>query len=146
MNEGIARRGVLALAASGFAASAAASEPASDLEEALRIYERATLGSDIAALDELVVEDFILVNSDTSVQDKQSFLADFAVPGFRVDAYAIEQPFHRALDNAALTGGVLRLGWTLSGERHARNLRVAHVWSRREGRWRLLYTQLTRAP
>jgi ketosteroid isomerase-like protein len=145
--EGIARRALLALAASGAVATNAwAAEPPGDLAQALSIYERATLRSDISALADLVAEDYVLVNSDTTVQGKQSFLADFTVPGFAVNTYAVEQPFQRIWDDAAITGGLLHLGWTLGGERHGRVLRVAHFWNRSDGRWRLAYSQLTRVP
>jgi ketosteroid isomerase-like protein len=145
--EGVARRALLVLAATGAVISSArAAELPDDLAQALNAYERATLSGDIPALAELVAEDYVLVNSDTTVQDKPSFLSDFAVPGFMVNTYAIEQPFQRIWDNAALTGGLLHLGWTLGGERHSRDLRVAHFWDRSGGRWRLVYSQLTRVP
>jgi ketosteroid isomerase-like protein len=48
--------------------------------------------------------------------------------------------------NAALTGGVFNLGWTQEGRHQNRRLRIAHVWSKKDGRWRIAYTQLTRVP
>jgi hypothetical protein len=41
-------------------------------------------------------------------------------------------------------GAVAALVALLAGQRHSRELRIAHVWVKREGRWRLTYTQLTR--
>ncbi len=43
--------------------------------------------NDIVALGDLVAEDYLLVNSDSTLQDKPSYLADFAVRGFRIDPY-----------------------------------------------------------
>lgn len=117
-----------------------------ELAQAVQAYDQATVGNDVAALDALVSDDYMLVNSDTSVQDKQSYLADFKVPGFRVEPYVVEQPFQRIWGDAALTGGLQHLVWTQDGRRHSRWLRVAHVWTRQAGRWRLAYTQLTRVP
>jgi ketosteroid isomerase-like protein len=88
----------------------------------------------------------MLVNSDSSLQDKQSYLEDFKVPGFKLDPYVLEQPTRRAWDNTALVAGVVNLSWTLDGQRHVRRLRIAHVWTKQQGRWRLAYTQLTRVP
>lgn len=107
---------------------------------------RATISNDIATLERIVAEDYLLVNSDSSLQDKQSYLDDFKVPGFKVDPYVVEQPVRKVWGDTALTGGLLNLGWTLDGEHHRRLLRVAHIWARQDGRWRMTYTQLTRVP
>lgn len=142
------RRALLAMATilAASPAFAQGSTPAPDLARAWRDYDQATMRSDVAALAALVTDDYMLVNSDTSVQDKSSYLADFRVPGFRIDPYVIEQPFQRIIGDAALTGGLFQLGWTQDGRRQSRRLRVVHVWTRQAGRWRIAYTQLTRVP
>lgn len=122
----------------------AAAPVPSDLARAVAAYDRATVAGDTAALARLVRDDYLLVNSDASVQRKASYLADFRVPGFHIDRYALTRAFARATGDAALTGGLLRLGWTQAGRRHARTVRIAHWWIRERGRWRLAYTQLTR--
>lgn len=128
-------------------ASAAGDDPAPpDLEQAIDAYNRATIAGDVEALSDLVTDDYRLVNSDSSVQDKPSYLADFRVPGFRLDPYAVEQPFRRVWGDVALAGGSMRLSWTLGGRREQRHLRFVHAWRRQDGRWRLAYSQLTRIP
>ena len=118
----------------------------SELDQAVSAYNRATVSNDTTTLAELVTDDYMLVNSDTTLQDKRSYLSDFEVPEFRVDPYVIEQPFQRIWGEAALTGGLFRLGWTQGGRHQSRRLRVAHVWTRQEGRWQIVYSQLTRVP
>src|SRR5688572_18942717 len=118
----------------------------SDLDAAVRAYDEATVRNDVATLAQLVADDYMLVNSDSSLQDKQSYLQDFKVPGFKLDPYELQQPVRKLWGEAALLAGVVRLSWTLDGAHHARLLRIAHVWTRRDGRWRLSYTQLTRIP
>ena len=156
-NPDLARRTILTMAATAPVLAMGLALPAlaqaadgaalpADLASAWDAYNRATIRSDVATLDALVTADYALVNSDTSVQDKPSYLADFAVPGFRVDPYEIEQPMHRIWGDAALTGGLFDLGWTQDGRHHNRRLRVAHVWIRQNGTWRLAFTQLTRVP
>lgn len=125
------------------AAPAPAALPAG-LARAVAAYDRATVAGDTAALARLVTDDYVLVNSDASVQGKASYLADFRVPGFRIDRYRIEQPLVQVNGAAALTGGLMRLSWTQAGARHARTLRIAHWWVRHAGGWRIAYTQLTR--
>lgn len=123
---------------------AAPSPLPADLVRAVAAYDRATVAGDAAALAGIVTDDYVLVNSDASVQGKASYLADFHVPGFRIERYRLTRPIARVSGDAALTGGLLRLGWIQAGRRHARTLRIAHWWVRRGGRWRLAYTQLTR--
>jgi ketosteroid isomerase-like protein len=118
----------------------------SDLDDAVRAYDQATVHNDVAALAQLVCDDYTLVNSDSTLQDKASYLEDFRVPGFKLDPYALEQPVRRVWGDTALVAGLLNLSWTLHGEHHTRLLRIAHVWTKLEGRWRLAYTQLTRVP
>jgi len=127
-------------------ASRAADTLPTGLAKAIEDYDRATVSNDIAALANVVADDYVLVNSDSSLQDKQSYLEDFKVPGFKLDPYELQQPVHRVWGDAALLAGVVRLSWTLKGEHHTRLLRIAHVWARHERRWRLAYTQLTRIP
>jgi ketosteroid isomerase-like protein len=143
----LTRRMLLASAAVApalISGEAAAAE--SDLDAAVRAYDEATVRNDIATLAQLVADDYLLVNSDSSVQDKQSYLEDFKVPGFKLDPYVLEQPARRVWGNSALVAGVVNLKWTLEGRRHVRRLRIAHVWTKQQGHWRLAYTQLTRVP
>ena len=152
------RRSLLAMAAISpalvAAGAASATEPASaqaaelppDLAMAMSEHEQATLGNDVAILGNLVAEDYLLVNSDSTLQNKQQYLDDFNVPGFRIDPYTVEQPMLKVWGDVALTGGLLHLGWTQDGKHQERLLRIAHVWARDDGHWRLTYTQLTRVP
>lgn len=117
-----------------------------ELAAAVAEYRRATMRNDVAVLATLVADDFILVNSDASLQAKPSYLADFALPGFKIERYEMEQPAHAVWGDTALVHGLLRLAWTQDGRRHTRMLRIAHVWRQCDGRWRLAYTQLTRVP
>jgi ketosteroid isomerase-like protein len=118
----------------------------SDLAAAVRTYDEATVRNDVATLAKLVADDYVLVNSDSSLQNKQSYLEDFKVPGFKLDPYVLEQSVRRLWGDTALVAGLVNLSWTLDGRNHARRLRIAHVWTRQDGRWRLAYTQLTRVP
>lgn len=117
-----------------------------DLVRAIEAYDHGTLQNDVTALSEVIADDYLLVNSDGSVQNKAEYLADFHLPGFEIDPYVIEKPMHKAWGATALTGGQLHLRWTQDGARHERWLRIAHVWTRQNGRWQIRYTQLTRIP
>jgi ketosteroid isomerase-like protein len=137
---------VIGLAGLPTSARAAGAEIPSDLAQAWADYDRATMLKDVAKLADLITDDYMLVNSDSSVQDRASYLADFRVPGFKLDPYEIRQPLQKMLGDSALTGGVFNLGWTQNGLHQHRHLRFVHVWSKQDGRWRIAYTQLTRIP
>ena len=119
---------------------------APDLDAAVRAYDLATVHNDVAALAELVCDDYVLVKSDSTLQDKSSYLEDFKVPGFKLDPYELQQQVLKRWGESALLAGAVELSWTLDGKREQRKLRIAHVWTRIDGRWRLAYTQLTRVP
>ena len=87
-----------------------------DLAAAVTAYDRATVHSDIPALERLVAEDYVLVNSDASVEDKRQYLADFNLPGFKIDPYVREQPIEKVWGDAAVVGGVVHLSWTQDGK------------------------------
>ena len=135
----------IGLATSGSASGAMAELPP-DLAQAMKDYDRATIGNDVATLGRLVADDYVLVNSDSTLQNKQSYLEDFKRPGFRLDPYELSEPVQKAWNDCAIIGGLLPLGWTQDGTHQTRLLRIAHVWIRQDARWRLTYTQLTRVP
>ena len=117
-----------------------------DLVKAVQDYDQAQFHNDIATLERLVTDDFILVNSNASVENKQQFLADFNLPGFKIDPYVMEQPVQKFWGDAAVIGGRVHLSWTQDGKHQTRLLRVAHVWAKRDGHWQATYTQVTRVP
>lgn len=81
---------------------------------------------------------------DEEGKDGHADLADFRLPGFKIEGYALEQSAHAVWGDTALVRGVLHLAWMQDGSKHTRVLRIAHVWHMCDGRWRLEYTQLTR--
>ena len=117
-----------------------------DLASAAKNYDRATVESDVPALERLFADEYVLVNSDASVENKQQAIADFRLPGFRIDPYVMTQPVEMAWDNGAVIGGVVQLSWTQDGKHQQRLIRIAHVWAKRRGTWQMIYTQVTRVP
>lgn len=128
------------------AAPALAAELPPDLAKAVQDYNQAQFHNDVATLEHLVADDYLLVNSNATLENKQEFLGDFSLPGFKIDPYVFEQPVARVWGDGAVVGGIIHLGWTQDGKHQSRLLRVAHVWAKRGGRWEATYTQLTRVP
>jgi ketosteroid isomerase-like protein len=128
------------------AAPALAAELPPDLARAVHDYDQAQFRNDIATLEHLVADDYLLVNSNATVENKQRFLADFNLPGFKIDPYVLEQPVTRVWGDGAIVGGIVHLGWTQDGKHQTRVLRVAYVWAKRGDRWEATYAQITRVP
>jgi ketosteroid isomerase-like protein len=128
------------------AAPAFAGELPADLVKAVNDYHQAHFNNDLPELERLVSDDYVLVNSDATVEDKRKVLDDHALPGFKTDPYVVQQPVNQAWDNAAVTSGLVHLSWTLDGTHHTRVVRMAHVWAKRNGQWQATYTQVTRVP
>jgi ketosteroid isomerase-like protein len=128
------------------ATSALAADLPPDLARAVHDYDRAQFSNDVATLDRLVVEDFVLVNSNASAENKSQFLADFNLPGFKIEPYVIQQPVHKVWRDGAVIGGLVNLRWTQDGKHQTRQLRVVYFWVKRDGRWQATYAQVTRVP
>jgi ketosteroid isomerase-like protein len=128
------------------AAPALAAELPPDLAKAVRDYDQAQFHNDIATLEQLVADDYMLVNSNATVENKQQFLADFNLPGFKIDPYVLEQPVAKVWGDAAVVGGLVHLSWTQDGKHQSRLLRVAYVWAKRSDHWQATYAQVTRVP
>jgi ketosteroid isomerase-like protein len=137
------------LAIAGFLLSAtpglAATLPP-DIAKAVEEYDLAQAHNDIPILDRLVADDFVLVNSNGTIENKRQYLADFNFPGFKINPYVLEQRIEKVWGDAAMVGGLLHLRWTQDGKRQSRTLRIAYVWARHGGRWRTTYAQVTRVP
>lgn len=117
-----------------------------DLAEAVAAYDRAQIRNDTDALTQLVEDDYVLVNSNASVENKQQFLADFHLPGFKIEPYVLQERVQKVWGDGAVIGGLLHLSWTQDGRHQTRKLRVSYVWAKRNGRWRATYGQVTRVP
>jgi ketosteroid isomerase-like protein len=143
---GLAVMLTLGASAAGAAEQTATMSLPSELAKVVRAYDEATFHNDVAAYDALVAEDYLLVNSDGSFEDKAEAIRPFSMPGFRIEPYTNEQPLQRVWGDTAVTGGLLQLRWTQDGEHQTRKVRLAHFWTKRDGRWRLTYTQVTRIP
>ena len=126
-------------------AAAAVALPA-DLAKAAHDYDQAQVKSDRAALERLLAPDYVLQNSSGQVQDKKSFIADQAAPGYRLEPFTVEEPVERVMGDVALLGGVATLTGTSEGQPYKVRLRFMDVWQKRGGRWQVVFTQATRAP
>ena len=115
-----------------------------DLAAAAHAYDAAQVNGDGAALERLVADDYLLVNGAGQVQDKARLIADYVAPGFKLDPFTIEEPVEKVQGDAALLGGRVNMTGTDGGQRFALVVRFVDAWARRDGQWRVVYSQVTR--
>jgi ketosteroid isomerase-like protein len=115
-----------------------------DLAAAVHAYDAAQVNGDRAALERLVADDYVLVNGAGQVQDKARLIADYVAPGFKLDPFAIEEPVEKVFGDTALLGGRVNMTGTDGGQRFALAVRFVDTWARRDGQWRVVYSQVTR--
>lgn len=137
---------VLLFCSSLLALNFAFAEMPVDLTQAIQDYQQAQVHNDIVTLDHLVTDDFVLVNSDSSVQNKKSFLEDFNKPGFKMEPYVLQEKVEKVWGDAAVVSGVMLLKWTQDDKQQSRKLRIVYVWTKKDGHWQTTYAQLTRVP
>jgi ketosteroid isomerase-like protein len=123
---------------------AAGAELPADLAEALKAFDRAHFESDVASLTRLTSDSYMIQNSDLSLEDKKQFLADYGLPGFKIDPYVRSEESNSVWPDAAVTAGVVKLSWTQDGRHQTRLLRYVDIWRKQEGRWLATFTQVTR--
>lgn len=141
----------LAFAALSVAAPALAESPyhglPADLEAAVEAYDAAQVNGDRAELERLVAEDYVLVSGGGVRQTKADLIRDYIAPGFKLDPFTIEEPVQQVWGtDSAILGGRVDMQGTDSGQRFRVMVRFADVWARRDGRWQVVYSQVTRVP
>lgn len=130
----------LALAAAGLQAQTPAA-----LSRAMQAYDDAQVHGDAPALRRLLADDYLLVNSGGQTETKAQFIGDLTAPGYRLDPFVVRQPVLRVWRGGAVAGGVALLSGVDGGKPYSACLRFADVWSLRQGRWQVAFTQASRA-
>lgn len=114
------------------------------LLQAIREYDEAQLHGNRTALEQLVADDYLIVRP-RGVGDKASLIANMSHAGLKLEPFTILKPFTRNYGNTVVTGGWAELKGVDGGKSFSEKIRFADVWSKREGRWRVVMTTLTPA-
>ena len=137
----------LALFSGVMTVSAKDSNPKIPAELAARVhaYDEAQVKGDRAALEDLVADDYVLVNSSGQRQAKAELIHDYTKPGFKLEPFVIEEPVELVWSNGAVMGGVARIHGVDDGQAFDVRLRFSDIWAKRNGKWRVIYTHVNRA-
>lgn len=117
-----------------------------DLARAVRQYDEAQVRGDRAALNRLLADDYLLINSRGQSETKAQLIDDYTAPGFTLRPFNVEQPVEKVWHDAAIMGGVATLAGTDAGQSYKVRLRFTDVWARRAGHWRVIYTHASKEP
>lgn len=123
-----------------------AAELPADLAKAVKDYDEAQIHGNKSELQRLVADDYTLVNSSGRVQDKAGLIADYTTPGYKIEPFEILQPVEKVWSDGAVMGGVVNLRGTDGGKPFAVTLRFADIWVKRNGKWQVIYTHVSKPP
>lgn len=137
-------RWVSLIAALAFVSLANAAELPADLAKAVKDYDEAQVHGNKAELQRLIADDYTLVNSSGRVQTKAELIADYTTPGYKIEPFEILQPVEKVWSDGAVMGGVVNLRGTDGGKPFAVTLRFADIWSKRNGKWQVIYTHVSK--
>jgi ketosteroid isomerase-like protein len=117
-----------------------------DLARAVRQYDEAQVRGDRVALNRLLADDYLLINSRGQRETKTQLIDDYTAPGFTLEPFKVEQPVEKVWHDAAIMGGVATLAGKNAGQPYKVRLRFTDVWARRAGHWRVIYTHASKEP
>jgi hypothetical protein len=123
-----------------------ATELPADLAQAVKDYDQAQITGNRAELERLLADDYTLINSGGKSETKSQFIAESTAPGFKLEAFVVEDPLERAWDEGAVMGGVVALRGMDGGKPFAATVRFADIWAKRKGKWQVIYTHVSKPP
>ena len=102
------------------------------------------LESDVAGLERLLCDDWLLTHSDGRVQDKADYLGELSRRTRANQAIGNQEVEIRLQgDTAVVTGTSVQAG-TRNGQPWSGRFRFTRTWIRREGGWRMLASHSSR--
>ena len=129
-----------------FAAAPASNVLPPDLAKAAEDYDQAQIHCDRAELERLLADDYTLVNGAGEISSKAEFVRDSTAPGFSLQPYVVEHAINRVWTNGAVLSGEVILKGTDHGKAFAAHMRFADIWAKKGGKWRVVFTEVTRLP
>jgi hypothetical protein len=138
----------MAFAAGALFASTVRAEPVlpPDLAKAAEDYDRAQIKSDGAELNRLLADDYTLVNGGCEIYTKAQFVADSIKPGSTMEPYVVKHAINKVWADGAVLSGEVELKGVDGGKPYTAHARFADIWRKRDGKWQVVFTEVTRFP
>ena len=115
-----------------------------DLAAAVKGYDEAQIHGDRAALQRWLADDYTLVNSSAERETKAQLIADDTAPGFKLDPFVVRDPVERVWGDGAVMAGIVDMHGLSGGKPFAATIHFADIWAKRNGKWQVVFTQVTR--
>ena len=115
-----------------------------DLARAAAEFDLAQVKSDGAALERLLADDYLLVNSQDRREDKAQFIADYTAKGFSMEPFAIDDQVIKLWSDGAVLGGAVTMKGMSEGKPYSVRIRFSDIWAKRGGKWQVIYTHANR--
>lgn len=115
-----------------------------DLAEAAVLFDTGQVKGDRAALEKVLADDYLLINSRDQREDKADFIRDYTAPGFTMEPFTIDDQVIRVWDDGAVLGGVVTMKGMSEGKPYSVRLRFSDIWAKRNGKWQVIFTHANR--
>lgn len=114
------------------------------VKSAAKEFDAAQLHADRATLDRYLANDFVFVRGAGVVSDRDDFIRTFTSGAMKLNPFKVLKPVYIEFGpDHALVGGEVTLNGTNDGEAFSEHIRFADIFARRDGQWRVVYTQVT---
>jgi Domain of unknown function (DUF4440) len=144
------RRALLLAAAAGslIGSSSSARQGSSGhtAEAASNAMDRAIVARDRNVLDRLISPDFVWVRGSGVRADKAAFIAGLAATGVTIEPFTPQEGRWLKSGSIAVFSAINELRGTEDGIAFTDRHSFCDVWQHDMAAWRLVYTQITRAP
>jgi len=131
------------------AAPAVAQAPSDNAEvrAVAQAFDDAQLHGDRAVLERMLAPDFLLVHGSGRIGDKKDFIDGFTDPNAHLDPFDIkDRLFLRPSADTAIVGGEAWVTGTDHGKAFKQHFRYSDYFTKRNGAWVVVYTQVTPLP
>ena len=123
----------------------------SEAEQAVRDlehrYSDAVMRQDVAAIGNLLADDFVATSSRGQIRDKAKEIEDIKPsPDFKMEGFSLDDIDVRLFKDTAIVTGRSTLRVAFKGQSNTSAFRYTRVYVKRDGRWQVVAQQLTRLP
>lgn len=119
------------------------SDSGSDLLTLERQFAKAVVNADLAMLDRLVSDDWVIIGPEGRVIPKAAFLAALNSGALTHSAMELDETRVRVYGDAAVVSGRAIATGTFQGQAFTTRERSTDVFVRQRDQWRCVLTQLT---
>jgi ketosteroid isomerase-like protein len=117
-----------------------------DLAEAVKGYDKAQIDGSRALLETYLADDYALVNGSAQIENKAQMIAESTAVGFHMKPYVVRDQIVRVWSTGAVMAGLVEIEGEDGGKPFRGRMRFADIWRKRDGRWQVVFTEVTRVP